>query len=65
VPQRTFLFSGTIASNLRLGGPTPPRRDVAALDAAQASEFVRRLPEGLGAPVGRAAGTSPAGSASG
>jgi len=52
VPQRTFLFSGTIASNLRLGRPDATEDEMwAALDAAQASEFVRRLPDGLGAPV--------------
>ncbi|MGM0384403.1 MAG: ABC transporter ATP-binding protein [Actinomycetota bacterium] len=52
VPQRTFLFSGTIASNLRLGRPDATEDEMwAALDAAQASEFVRRLPEGLEAQV--------------
>lgn len=52
VPQRPFLFSGTIASNLRFG-----RRDATddelweALRVAQAEEFVRGRPEGLDAPV--------------
>ncbi len=52
VPQRTFLFSGTIASNLRLGRPGASEEELwAALDAAQATEFVSRLPERLDAPV--------------
>lgn len=52
VPQRTYLFSGTIASNLRFG-----RRDATddelwdALDIAQAAGFVRSLPDGLDAEV--------------
>ncbi len=52
VPQRTFLFSGTIASNLRLGRPDASDEQLwEALDAAQATEFVSELPGGLEAPV--------------
>jgi len=44
VPQRTFLFSGTIASNLRLGAPEASEEQMwAALEASQAAEFVRAL----------------------
>jgi ATP-binding cassette subfamily B protein len=52
VPQRAFLFSGTIASNLRYGDAEASDDDLwEALDLAQASDFVRALPEGLDAPV--------------
>lgn len=52
VPQRTYLFSGTVATTLRHGRPDATDEDLwAALDAAQASEFVRDLPDGLGAAV--------------
>lgn len=52
VPQRAFLFSGTIASNMRLGAPGASDDDIwAALQVAQAAEFVRELPLGLDAPV--------------
>lgn len=48
VPQKAFLFSGTIASNLRIGDISATEDELwAALDAAQASEFVRELPDGL------------------
>ena len=52
VPQKAFLFSGTIAENLRMG-----RKDAAdeelweALRIAQAEDFVKQLPSGLNAPV--------------
>ena len=46
VPQKAFLFSGTIAENLRMGRPD-------ATDEAlrRAADFVERLPLGLDAPV--------------
>nr|NLD41720.1 ABC transporter ATP-binding protein [Actinomycetales bacterium] len=51
VPQRAFLFSGTIASNLRVARPDATDEELwEALDAAQA-EFVRTLDDGLDAPV--------------
>ena len=52
VPQKAFLFSGTVASNLRYGGPDAGDEELwAALRVAQADDFVRDLPEGLEAPV--------------
>jgi ATP-binding cassette subfamily B protein len=52
VEQKAFLFSGTVASNLRYGRPDATDDDLwAALEIAQAADFVRALPEGLAAPV--------------
>ena len=52
VPQRAFLFSGTIASNIRFGRPDATDDEVwHALEVAQAAEFVRELPDLLDAPV--------------
>ncbi|SEG68656.1 ATP-binding cassette, subfamily B [Actinacidiphila yanglinensis] len=52
VPQRPFLFSGTIAGNLRHGRPDATEADMwHALEVAQAREFVERLPQGLHAEV--------------
>jgi ATP-binding cassette subfamily B protein len=52
VPQKAYLFSGTIASNLRYGNPEATDEDLwAALDVAQATEFVVTLPDGLQAPI--------------
>lgn len=52
VPQRAFLFAGTIRSNMRLGKPDATDEEIwAALDAAQATEFVAQLPDGLDAAV--------------
>lgn len=54
VPQHTDLFSGTIASNLRFGNANASDRDLmAALDIAQATEFVNQQPAGVNAPVER------------
>lgn len=51
VPQRAWLFSGTIAENLRHGDPdASDERLWHALDVAQAG-FVRELPDGLGTRV--------------
>ena len=51
VPQKAWLFSGTIAENLRYGAPNATDEELwHALDVAQAS-FVRELDEGLGARV--------------
>jgi len=48
VPQRAFLFSGTIASNLRYGRPDATDEELwEALEIAQAADFVREMPEGL------------------
>ncbi len=52
VPQRAFLFSGTVASNLRVGNPDATDEQMwHALAVAQAAEFVRSLSEGLQAPI--------------
>jgi ATP-binding cassette, subfamily B, multidrug efflux pump len=48
VPQRPFLFSGTVASNLRYGAPDASDDMLwKALETAQAKDFVEALPEGL------------------
>lgn len=52
VPQRASLVSGTIRSNLTWRDEAAPDEDLwAALDIAQASEFVRNKPQGLDTPV--------------
>jgi ATP-binding cassette subfamily B multidrug efflux pump len=52
VPQRAYLFSGTVASTLRHGNPDASDDELwAALEVAQAREFVERLPKGLAASV--------------
>jgi ATP-binding cassette subfamily B protein len=52
VPQRAFLFSGTVASNLRYGNPHATDEELwAALEVAQARGFVEAMPEGLEAPI--------------
>ncbi len=48
IPQKTFLFSGTIADNLRYGNASAQEEDMwGALRVAQAEEFVRVKPEQL------------------
>ncbi len=48
VPQRPYLFSGTVASNLRLGKPDATDDELwHALEVAQAKDFVERMPDGL------------------
>ncbi|WP_406019076.1 ABC transporter ATP-binding protein/permease [Kocuria rhizophila] len=52
VPQRPFLFSGTVASNLRFGREDATDEELwEALRVAQAEDFVRAMPQGLDAPV--------------
>ncbi|MDR1431720.1 MAG: ABC transporter ATP-binding protein/permease [Propionibacteriaceae bacterium] len=52
VPQKPYLFSGTIASNLRLGNPDADDQELwRALEIAQAVEFVSKLADGLDAPI--------------
>ncbi len=52
VPQRAFLFSGTVASNLRYGNAEATDDELwRALDLAQARSFVEAMPEGLEAPI--------------
>ena len=48
VPQRPFLFTGTIASNLRFGREDATDEELwHALEIAQAADFVRDKPDGL------------------
>ncbi|MCW2722989.1 ABC transporter ATP-binding protein [Pseudonocardia sp.] len=52
VPQRPYLFSGTVASNLRYGNPDATDDDLwEALRIAQGEEFVRAMEGGLEAPI--------------
>ncbi len=52
VPQTPYLFSGTVASNLRYGKPHASEEEMwAALEIAQARDFVEAMPEGLEAPI--------------
>ena len=53
VTQESFLFNGTIRENLLMGKPTATDAEVlAAADAANAREFIDRLPKGLDSVVG-------------
>jgi ATP-binding cassette subfamily B protein len=52
VPQRAYLFTGTVASNLRYGNPDATDEDLwQALQIAQARDFVEAMPEQLDAPI--------------
>jgi ATP-binding cassette, subfamily B, multidrug efflux pump len=52
VPQETFLFAGTVRDNIRYGHPTASDSEViSAAKAAQAHDFIIRLPEGYDSPV--------------
>lgn len=52
VPQHSYLFTGTLAENLRMGAPGATDEELwDVLVAAQAAAFVRRLPQGLQSPV--------------
>ena len=52
VPQRPYLFSGTIASNLRYGNPDADDEELwTCLEVAQARDFVEAMPGGLDAPI--------------
>lgn len=52
VPQKSFLFSGTIADNLRMGNMAATDKQLwEALRIAQAEDFVAKLPLQLNAPV--------------
>ncbi|MGA9596222.1 MAG: ABC transporter ATP-binding protein, partial [Acidimicrobiia bacterium] len=52
VPQKAYLFSGTVASNLRHGKPDATEEEMwEALEIAQAKAFVADMPEGLDAPI--------------
>jgi ATP-binding cassette subfamily B protein len=52
VPQKPYLFSGTVASNLRYGKPDATDDELwHALTVAQAADFVRAMPGGLDASI--------------
>ena len=52
VPQKAYLFSGTVRSNLLHGKPEGTDEELwEALRIAQADDFVRAMPEGLDAPI--------------
>jgi ATP-binding cassette subfamily B protein len=52
VPQKAYLFSGTVASNLRFGRPDATDDELwAALELAQVKDFVEAMPEQLQAPI--------------
>jgi len=52
IPQRPYLFSGSIASNLRYGNPEASDEELwAALEIAQARDFVEAMPEKLESPI--------------
>ena len=52
VPQRPYLFSGTVASNLRYGKPDATDDELwDALTIAQGADFVEAMPGGLGARI--------------
>lgn len=54
VPQRSHLFTGTIADNLRVGSPEAGETQLwEALETAQAAAFVRDLPHGMATEVGQ------------
>jgi ATP-binding cassette subfamily B multidrug efflux pump len=52
VPQKPYLFSGTVASNLRFGKPDARDEELwAALEVAQAADFVAAMTGGLNAEI--------------
>ncbi|GAA3914870.1 ABC transporter ATP-binding protein [Actinoplanes auranticolor] len=52
VPQKPYLFSGTVASNLRYGNPDATDEELwTALEVAQARDFVEQMDGGLQAPI--------------
>lgn len=52
VPQRPYLFSGTVATNLRFGNPTADEQELwHALTVAQGRDFVAAMPEQLDSPI--------------
>jgi ATP-binding cassette, subfamily B, multidrug efflux pump len=52
VPQKPYLFTGTVASNLRYGNPDATDEELwECLDVAQARDFVEAMPDGLESPI--------------
>jgi ATP-binding cassette, subfamily B, multidrug efflux pump len=61
VPQKPYLFSGTVASNMRYGKPDATDEEIwEALRVAQAADFVAAMPGGLSATIAQG-GTSVSG----
>lgn len=57
VPQESFLFSGTIAENIAYAKPDASRDDIIrAARAANAHDFIRKLPDGYDSEVGERGG---------
>ena len=46
VPQKTFIFSGTIAEAIRFGRPTTKEKIINAAKIANAHDFIEKLPNG-------------------
>ncbi|MFE3784544.1 ABC transporter ATP-binding protein [Amycolatopsis sp. NPDC059090] len=52
VPQKPYLFAGTVASNLRYGNPDATDEELwRALEVAQGKDFVERMEQGLDSPI--------------
>ncbi len=52
VPQKPYLFAGTVASNLRYGNPDATDEELwHALEVAQGKDFVERMEQGLDSPI--------------
>ncbi|MFB8273586.1 MULTISPECIES: ABC transporter ATP-binding protein [unclassified Streptomyces] len=52
VPQKPYLFAGTVATNLRYGNPDATDEELwHALEVAQAKDFVEKLENGLDSPI--------------
>ena len=57
VPQKAFLFSGTIASNVSYGAQDASEEHIGqVLEIAQASDFVAEKPEGIDLPIAQGGG---------
>ena len=66
VPQRAFLFTGTVADNLRYGKPDATDDELwAALEVAQATDVVEQMSDGLQSTVEQGGANLPGGSGSG
>jgi ATP-binding cassette subfamily B protein len=58
VPQRAYLFTGTVADNLRYGNPDAGDAELwRALEIAQAAGFVQAMRDGLDTPIAQGGGT--------